>query len=361
MKCVNTHSNNSDNLLQDIVNGDDNRCQVITSSIVATPFPSTTSTISTISTSSLTLATRHSMTSSLVTTTPTSITIKETTTNSNIHDLPNTFYFPIIEIIPSRTVTVSSTKEQPTEKSTQEPLRTVDIGKLMKGIDTNVEFLALIEPSVRPVSEQQEDHTWTIVAGGGGLIVGVVLGLILFALIRNKDKFCWGRFLSRRQRYNFDDDEKQYEMPTLIKTERNNADYTKSFQRSSTPPLSKLGQPTSMTPEKVTDSPILSKYTNTGKTHNRSMSSGGQILPFTIPTNGTSTPLSSPMGPNLRKTFHVEEPVTNTQRQKYGKNVVGRQLSKEYPMNPNGGYHMKTNSLDLEYEFHTYKNAIFES
>lgn len=224
-------------------------------------------------------------------------------------------------------------------------------------------FLVKIEPSVNNVSEiNPEDHTWTYVAGGGGLTIGIVIGLILFALMKNKDKFCWGKFFSRRRRYNYNDDEGQnkYEM-TYYKVDRNNAEYSKGFQRSSTPPLSK-NQPPSNVIDKVQESPVLSKYTSTGnKTHNRSLSSGGPIvLPFSLP-NPTSSPLSSPMGPNLRKTFHVEEPVKNTERQKYGKNVVGRQLSKEYPMNSTGSFHMKTSSLDLEYDLRTYKNSIFES
>lgn len=202
-----------------------------------------------------------------------------------------------------------------------------------------------------------EEHIWTIVAGIGGLILGVVIGVLLFALIRNKNRFRWGKFLSRRQRYDFDGEKgtTSYELsPTKLDQKNNSVEYSKVPQRSSTPPLSKLNP--NGVPLKVTDSPVLTKYSNTGRRHNRSMSSGCPV-PHFIPTNGTSTPLaSSPMGPNLRTTFHVEEPVPNTQYQKYGHNMVGRQFSREYPMSsfaPNHvttGCHMKTNSLDLDYD-----------
>ena len=191
-----------------------------------------------------------------------------------------------------------------------------------------------------------------------------MLGLICFALIRNKDRFCWGKFFSRRNGYNYDEEkiDDDYEMTQTHKMPdtRNNS-YSKVPQRPSTPPLTKLnptlanGGPS----HKVTDSPVLSKYSNPERTHSRSMSSGGQFIPtlFPVPTNGTTL---SPIGSNLRHTFHVEEPVNNSQRQKFGKNMVGRQLSKEYPMTTSfhahtNGYHVKTGSLDLDYDKITHK------
>lgn len=204
-----------------------------------------------------------------------------------------------------------------------------------------------------------EKHTEALVAGAGGLIVGVVVGFLLFALLRNKNRFCWGKFIpSRRRRYHYDDDQEKgvtYELSVKhgdYQHKNNATEYTKVPQRSTTPPLTKLNP----APNKITDSPVLSKYTNTGRTHNRSRSFGGQFLP----SNGiTPHPVSNtPMGSNLRATFHVDEPVPNAEYEKYGHNMVGRQLSKEYPMvTPNrmvvGSFphHVKTNSLDLDNMF----------
>ena len=182
-----------------------------------------------------------------------------------------------------------------------------------------------------------------------------MVGFLLFALIRNKNRFRWGKFLSRRNRYRYDDDGEKgsYELEPAKPDycQKNNAqEYSKVPQRSTTPPLSKLNP----TPNKITDSPVLTKYTNTGsgRRHNRSLSHGGQFLP----SNGTHHPVSSsPMGNNLRTTFHVDEPVPNPEYEKYGHNMIGRQISKEYPMvTPNMmvvppfPHHAKTNSLDLD-------------
>ncbi len=196
--------------------------------------------------------------------------------------------------------------------------------------------------------------------GGACFLVGIAFGIVLFACIRNKDKFIWGKMLSRNRRLNFESDNEkctQYEMRNTkldAYPKNNEYDYIKETtpNRPSTPPLTKLN-PSSL-PGKVTDSPVLSKYTKTGKTHNRSMSSGGQFpISFTIadsPSRHSPVP-ESPVRKNMRNTFHVEEGVSNNERQKYGKNIVSKQLSREYPMTfndttPYHCYHSKTSSLD---------------
>lgn len=200
---------------------------------------------------------------------------------------------------------------------------------------------------------------------GACFLAGVAFGIVIFACLRNKDKFIWGKMLSRNRRLNFSEDNEKYcngdyEMyPTKIdEYEKNNAhDFVKdSTPRPSTPPLSKL-DPTSQ-PGKVTDSPVLSKYTPTGKSsHNRSFSSGGMQfppMPVLLPTESSCSPVpDSPIRNNMRNTYHIEEGVSNVDRQKYGKNVVSKQLSREYPMAYNDAtmngstFHAKTNSLDL--------------
>ena len=198
-----------------------------------------------------------------------------------------------------------------------------------------------------------------MVAGCGGLIVGIAVGLVLFALIRNRNKFIWYKLCSRRSRYNFDDKtEEPYEMgrvnnekPVESNSKKNNyVEYSKVPPRPSTPPLSKLNP--SSQPGKVTDSPVLTKYSKTGKTHNRSMSSGGQFPPIVGITGYEPSPFYSPvhetsMRGNIRQTFHVEETISNTDRQKYGKNMVSKQLSREYPIMDTNSHHAKSGSLDL--------------
>ena len=194
--------------------------------------------------------------------------------------------------------------------------------------------------------------------------MGVVIGLLLFALVRNRNKYLWGKLLSRNNHYDFSEGEekiqRQYETNNNmeLKTVYNNTLECNGKlppARPSTPPLTKLN-PTSgsQLPHKVTDSPVLSKYSNTDRKHNRSMSSGGSFAfpgfePITAPPV-----VGSPMGNNLRETYYIEESVSNNERQKYGKNVVGRQLSKEYPMSVGpsiNGTHSKSHSLDLDHDY----------
>ena len=190
-------------------------------------------------------------------------------------------------------------------------------------------------------------------------LVGIAFGIVTFACLRNKDKFIWGKMLSRNRRLNFSEDHEkcngQYEMCTTkgSEYEKNNAfDYAKDHTpRPSTPPLTKLN-PTGSMPGGITDSPVLSKYTPTGRQgHARSFSSGGQFpLPTLADTPTRHSPVpESPIRKNLRNTFHLEEGVSNSDRQRYGKNVVSKQLSREYPMT-NGDanhHHVKTHSFDL--------------
>ena len=222
-------------------------------------------------------------------------------------------------------------------------------------------IILIAEPTSRGLEDKQDNNNlyMTIGIGGACFIAGIAFGIVVFACIRNKDKFIWGKMLSRNRRLNFDnDDEKcnnQYEMCNTKNDDfqkNNGYEYTKeTTPRPSTPPLTKLN-PTSQ-PGKVTDSPILSKYTTTaGKTHNRSMSSGGRF-PMSFPIIDTpphhSPVPESPVRKNIRNTFHIEEGVSNNERQKYGKNIVSKQLSREYPMSYSDGspyFHAKTNSLD---------------
>ena len=190
--------------------------------------------------------------------------------------------------------------------------------------------------------------------------MGVVIGLLLFALVRNRNKYLWGKLLSRNNHYDFSQGEekiqRQYESNNSasmeLKTMYNNAmECNGKVQpaRPSTPPLTKLN-PTNSQPRKVTDSPVLSKYSNTDRKHNRSMSSGGS---YAFP--GFEPITAPPMGsPNLRETYYIEESLSNFERQKYGKNFVGRQLSKEYPMSVGPsvtGTHSKSHSLDLDHDY----------
>jgi hypothetical protein len=319
----------SEGLIQDVVNGDITGCPIVVP-ITATP----TTTSSDIISSSSSVSISYMTTTETITMTTTQITPASCTSPSI---LTTTIY---LDPIRDTRVLLSPL---PSSTSKFKPVETV------------------VDPSTGGINENNEDHTWTIVAACGGTIVGIVIGFLLFAVIRNKDKFCWGKYLSRRRRYDFNDEEsKTYELP-------NNYSKVTQFERSSTPPLSKLNPIPNITPQKVTDSPILTKYANTKKHHSRSLSSGGQLPMFPMaapaPTYGTppaiklgSPVLTSPMvGSNLRKTFHVEQPITNSERQRYGKNMIERQLSKEYPMDATPGsnsFHMKTFSLDLDYDMY---------
>ena len=185
------------------------------------------------------------------------------------------------------------------------------------------------------------DHIWTIVAAVGGLIVGVVVGLLLFAAVRNREKFVWWNYLSRRH-YDNDSNEKcdnfcvspnkvyETDMPV------NNAKPLPP--RPTTPPLTKLN-PTSPQTKKITDSPVLTKYTTTPR-HRRSNSSGGS---FAI----QAADLASSHMNNVKHTVHVEESVSNSDRQRFGKNVISRQISQDYPVQMRDGsigYLSQTNS-----------------
>ena len=194
--------------------------------------------------------------------------------------------------------------------------------------------------------------------GAACFLAGIAFGVVVFACLRNKDKFIWGKMLSRNRRLNFDEEEPKYNRYEMYPTkgdeyEKNNAfDYVKdSTPRPSTPPLTKLNPTTQ--PGRVTDSPVLSKYTKTGRGHNRSLSSGGQF-PVSFPnpheTSGYHSPVpESPIRKNIRNTFHIEEGVSNIDRQRFGKNVVSKQLSREYPMTMNdSSTHFHSNSLDLD-------------
>uniref|UniRef100_A0A1X7V831 Sema domain-containing protein n=1 Tax=Amphimedon queenslandica TaxID=400682 RepID=A0A1X7V831_AMPQE len=317
-KCVSTITSvgGSGSLLQDIVNGDSSNCPVAHHTTTVSPSP-TIVTLSTVDSSAISSSGTSVMNTVQTVTSSSSTTLSSSTVSSSI---------------------------APSSSSSS--------------------YVATIttEPTVGTVNDASiEEHTWTIVAGAGGLTVGIVVGVLLFALIRNKNRFCWGKFLSRNRRCHWDDDGEKgsYELgPTKPDyPPKNNAhDYCKVPVRSTTPPLSKLNP----TP-KITDSPVLTKYTNTGsgRRHNRSMSHGGQFLP-----NGAHHPVAgspiagSPMGNNLRTTFHVDEPVPNPEYEKYGHNMIGRQISREYPMimpmvTPNRMvappfHHAKTNSLDLD-------------
>ena len=223
------------------------------------------------------------------------------------------------------------------------------------------------EPEGISTKTDDNTHTYTLCGvGGAGLVVGIALGMILFACLRNKDKFIWGKLLSRNRRLNFNEDHDKhisynnntYEMQEkTMDIEKNNlGDYEKPLLgRPSTPPLTKNNPAT----QPGMESPVLSKYTKTGKTHNRSLSSGGQFpLPplgpppsFETCTSGHHSPVpESPISKNTRYTYHVEEGVSNSDRQKWGKNMVSKQLSREYPVTASensGFFHSHSNSLDL--------------
>ena len=204
-------------------------------------------------------------------------------------------------------------------------------------------LLPFSEPTVVSVVEDLQpdsimDNIWTIVAAVGGLIVGMVLGLLLFAAIRNREKFLWWHCLSRRH-YDGDSDEKCEDYCIdFTKVPEQNINNAKPLPpRPTTPPLTKLN-PT--TPLKITDSPVLTKYTSTSR-HRRSNSSGGS---FNIqPADQACLHLN-----NVKHTVHVEESVSNSDRQRYGKNMISRQISKDYPMpskETSVSYRAQTNSL----------------
>lgn len=200
-----------------------------------------------------------------------------------------------------------------------------------------------VEPSVggvKPQSDSISDNIWTITAAAGGLIVGLVLGLLLFAAIRNREKFLWWHCLSRR-RYDFTSQDKE-DLYFGASSDSNQNNYTKPPPpRPTTPPLTKLN-PTTPQSRKITDSPILTKYTPTGR-HRRSCSSGGFIA--MQPSDQSFLHFN-----NIKHTIHVEETVSNSDRQHYGKNIASRQISKDYPEQSRStsvGYHAKTSSLDF--------------
>ena len=200
-------------------------------------------------------------------------------------------------------------------------------------------FLFFSEPTVDDVELQPDsimDHIWTIVAAIGGLIVGMVVGLLLFAAIRNREKFLWWHYLSRR--HCDDDSDEKSDDYSIDKYINNN---TKPLPpRPTTPPLTKLNPVTAPHAMKITDSPILTKYTSTSR-HRRSNSSGGSL--GVQVADQTCFHLN-----NVKHTMHVEESVSNNDRQRYGKNVISRQISKDYPMpskESSVSYQAQTNSL----------------
>ena len=187
------------------------------------------------------------------------------------------------------------------------------------------------------------DHIWTIVAGVGGLIVGMVVGLLLFAAIRNREKFLWWHYLLHRH-CDSDSDEKRedycIDLNTCKLPEQSINNFKPLPPRPTTPPLTKLN-PTAPHTMKITDSPILTKYTSTSR-HRRSNSSGGSLGIQTADQAGLHLN-------NVKHTVHVEESVSNSDRQRYGKNMVSRQISKDYPPMPSKegsiSYQVRSGSL----------------
>lgn len=188
-------------------------------------------------------------------------------------------------------------------------------------------------------------------AGVGGLVVGAALGIVFFAVLRNHKNFCWS---PRNRRGDYDvteyKDQVYDDMPRKADNWKNNYEGGPPLPRPSTPQLTKLN-PTGNHPivVKVTDSPVLSKYRQSNG-HSRSHSSGGQNPVFGAYENPAYN--NHHGNPNLKSTVMVEEVVTNRDRVLFGPNVVGRQMSKEFPVQSSPhhmkvGYHAKTGSLDM--------------
>ena len=191
---------------------------------------------------------------------------------------------------------------------------------------------------VEPQSNTIMDHIWTIVAAVGGLIVGMVAGLLLFVAIRNREKFLWWHYISTRHCDGDSNEKAEDYCINFSKMSNNNA--KPPPPRPTTPPLTKLN-PTTPQTRKITDSPVLTKYTSTTSRHRRSNSSGGS---FSIQI---ADPACSHLN-NVKHTVPVEECISNSDRQRFGKNVLSRQVSKDYPMPSREGsvsYQAQNNSL----------------
>lgn len=207
--------------------------------------------------------------------------------------------------------------------------------------------LDVVTEPVSTQSPDSPDFIWPIVAGVGGLVVGIFFGIVLFALIRNRHNFIWSP-RNRRGDYavSYDNGKEPRSNGAAEKADSwlNNSEYSKPANRPSTPPLTKLNPTSTPSLSRVTDSPVLTKYQK-DRGHSRSQSSGG-MNPFTTYNNHAD--------PNLKTTVVVEEKVTNRDRERFGHNMVSRQISKEYPMTNTPAryttveYHARSGSLDID-------------